>query len=414
MSIYNQKNYLYSMKVLIIGWVWPEPTSSAAGQRMLHLIEVFHQMNMEIHFASAAEKTEHSHIWDFPIIEHSVKINDSAFDTFIKELNPNIVLFDRLYCEEYFAWKVAKHSPDSIRILDCEDLFSLRIARGKTIKKNEELKISNLIEEPLVLREIASIRRSHLNIMISKFEIDILKNTFNIPHHLIHYTPLLAEKSDKIIEFKKREGFVSIGNFKHLPNLDATQYLKKEIWPIIRVLKPDAEIKIYGAYPNDHVLQMNDPKNGFHIMGKADNALDIVGNAKVLLAPLRFGAGQKGKLLDAMISGTPSVTTSIGAESMQGDLDWNGFICDDPKSFAEKAVDLLNKESIWKEAQSNGNKLLIENFDKYIHQQALIERITDLINNPSLNTSFEDDLLNYHSFRQAEYMSKWIEEKEKN
>ena len=64
----------------------------------------------------------------------------------------------------------------------------------------------------------------------------------------------------------------------------------------------------------------------------------------VCLAPLQFGAGLKGKLLDAMLYGTPSVTTSIGAEAMHDDLPWNGFICDDPEEFATRSVELYQNE----------------------------------------------------------------------
>ena len=78
----------------------------------------------------------------------------------------------------------------------------------------------------------------------------------------------------------------------------------------------------------------------------------MIGNSKVLLAPLRFGAGIKGKLTDAMLNGTPSVTTSIGAEGMCGELPWNGFIEDDFQKFAEKAEELFTDKDTWSFAQN--------------------------------------------------------------
>ena len=85
-----------SKSLLIIGLVWPEPTSSAAGWRMLQIIDLFLHNGYAITFASAASKSEHS----FPlnskgIIEKEILLNDSSFDEYIKELNPDLVLFDR-------------------------------------------------------------------------------------------------------------------------------------------------------------------------------------------------------------------------------------------------------------------------------------------------------------------------------
>ena len=96
---------------------------------------------------------------------------------------------------------------------------------------------------------------------------------------------------------------------------------------------------VYGAYPSPKVLELNKPKQNFYSKGRAKDACEIVKNAKVVLVPLRFGAGIKGKLLEAMQCGTPSVTSSIGAEAMAGTLDWNGFIKDTPNDFVEAAAD---------------------------------------------------------------------------
>ena len=126
--------------------------------------------------------------------------------------------------------------------------------------------------------------------------------------------------------FEERKDFIFVGNFLHEPNRDAVHYLKESVWPLIRAQLPDAGMCIYGAYPSQSVLQLHQPKERFFSLGRADDAQEVVAKARVMLAPLRFGAGMKGKLLEAMQCGTPSVTTAIGAESMYGDLPWNGFI----------------------------------------------------------------------------------------
>lgn len=399
------------MKVLVLGWVWPEPKSSAAGKRILQIMDVFHQMNMEIHFASAAQKSEYSTNWEYDVIEHSIEINSSSFDTWIKDLHPDIVLFDQINCEEYFAWRIHKQCPKAIRILDCEDLQMLRKGREKALRSKQEFNIGLLKNETLSFREIACIQRSHLSIIISEFEKDLLEKQFSIPPSKLAYFPLLADSIKETLKHNDRDGFVSIGNFLHAPNLDSVKYLKNTIWPLIRKKMPGASIDLYGAYPNDKVLQMNDPDNGFHIKGRAKDAFKVILKAKVLLAPLRFGSGQKGKLLDAMICQTPSVTTSIGAESMNGELDWNGFIEDDPESFASKAVELYQNEVTWMEAQLNGDTLLESRFNRVENQNRLKTLLEEFLKIPIQEESFENKMLNYHSFRNSEFMSKWIEVK---
>ena len=116
-----------NQQLLIIGTVWPEPRSSAAGARMMQLIQFFKKEGAEITFACSASNLEYSENLDrLDIKTKQIKINDSGFDTFIKELKPSVVLFDRFMTEEQFGWRVAEHCPDALRILDTEDLHSLR------------------------------------------------------------------------------------------------------------------------------------------------------------------------------------------------------------------------------------------------------------------------------------------------
>ena len=326
-------------KLLIIGFVWPEPNSSAAGGRMMQLISLFKNQGFSVTFASPALDSDFMvDLESYEVEKKSIALNCSSFDTFIKELNPNIVLFDRFMMEEQFGWRVAENCPDALRLLDTEDLHCLRLARQKAFKENRPFEINDLFVEDVAKREIASILRCDLSLMISEFEMELLESAFKIDKALLFYLPFLLEPIEvdsirKLSSFKERKDFIFIGNFLHEPNWNAVQYLKETIWPLIRKQLPEAILHIYGAYPSQKVLQLHKPAEGFIIEGRAADAQEVVRNARVVLAPLRFGAGIKGKLLEAMQCGTPSVTTSIGAESMHGDLSWNGFVADDVADF---------------------------------------------------------------------------------
>ncbi|WP_433765244.1 glycosyltransferase [Flavobacterium ginsenosidimutans] len=409
-------------KLLIIGFVWPEPNSSAAGGRMMQLISIFAANGFEITFASAAQDSDFMvDLPEFGVTKKSIELNSSSFDDFVLELNPDVVLFDRFMIEEQFGWRVIEKCPNAIRVLDTEDLHCLRTARQRAFKENRAFEIEDLLSEEVAKREIASILRCDLSLIISDFEMNILKDVFRVNEDLLFYLPFLVDEMKeeellKLPSFEERQHFVFIGNFLHEPNWNTVQYLKEAIWPSIKKDFPEAILEVYGAYPSQKVLQLHQPKNGFYIMGRAEDANEIVKRARIVLGPIRFGAGLKGKLLEAMQCGTPSVTTSIGSEAMHENLPWNGFIEDNPKEFAKKAIALYQDENLWKESQKNGIAIINKCYQKNDYSDKLISLVNSLLadfENHRLH-NFMGNLLQHHSYKSTMYMSKWIEAKNKN
>ncbi|WP_452229440.1 glycosyltransferase family 4 protein [Lacinutrix sp. MEBiC02404] len=407
-----------SKKVLIIGFVWPEPKSSAAGTRMMQLIQVFLNQNYQITFASPCAKSDNAFdLTTIGVSQVAIELNNASFDTFISELNPNIVLFDRFMMEEQFGWRVAENCPNALRILDTEDLHFLRKGRQQAFKEKQPFTDQYLFSD-ITKREIASIYRCDLTLIISEAEIEILKDRFKIDAALLHYLPFMldpitSETVHKLTKYEARNHFITIGNFIHEPNYNAVLYLKETIWPLIRKQVPKAEMHIYGSYASQKVNQLHNKKEGFLIKGFAEDANQVVQDAKVCLAAIRFGAGLKGKLTEAMQNGTPCVTTNIGAEGMFGDFEANGFITDNPQEFADKAVLLYKEESLWKEKQKNGFQIVNKRFSKEIHQKEFIkfqkETAKELHNKRQNN--FIGQMLMHHTLQSTKFMSKWIEAK---
>jgi len=407
-----------SQQLLIIGLVWPEPKSSAAGSRMLQLIEQFQQLHYNIIFASAAGKTERSYnLTAININEQSIKLNDDSFDTFIQELQPDIVLFDRFITEEQFGWRVAEHCPNAIRILDTEDFHGLRKARALALKDNADLNHAYL-QNDTTKREIASIYRCDLSLMISEAEMDILTETFQIEANLLLYLPFLLDAIPENVQathpkYNERQHFITIGNFLHPPNYDAVLHLKQNIWPLIRQQLPKAELHIYGAYASQKVTQLHNESQGFLIKGYTDDVTTVMQDAKVCLAPLRFGAGLKGKLIDAMQNGTPCMMSSIAAEGMFGDLNANGYIENTPEAFAKQAVALYQNAEAWQAFQKNGYHIINHRFSKHTFKTVFKSKIDDLSTNLEQyrTQNFTGQLLMHHTMQSTKYMSKWIEAK---
>ena len=407
--------------LLIIGAVWVEPNSSAAGKRMLQLIAQFLERDYKITFAAAAQKNKKAiDLFSLGINEVAIELNNASFDNFIKELNPTIVLFDRFMMEEQFGWRVAENCPQAIRILDTEDLHCLRKTRALCLKQQVPFSIDELLKQDITKREIAAILRCDFSLIISTFEMELLKNTFHIAENILMYLPFLFDEitesqQKKWQSFEDREHFVFIGNFFHKPNVDAVLTLKNKIWTAIRKQLPKAEIHIYGAYVNQQIQELHNKKEGFIIKGFAEDADEVVENAKVVLAPLNYGAGIKGKLTEAMLCGTPSVTTTIGVEGMAGNFPWNGFVADDFSNFALKAVELYTNKPVWEQAQLNGIDIINSIYSKEKNAPLFFSKIEDIQTNLEKHrtTNFLGSLLQHQTLQATKYMSKWIEEKNK-
>ncbi|MFT7386608.1 MAG: hypothetical protein ACI82E_001374, partial [Nonlabens sp.] len=179
-------------KLLVIGKNWPEPNTTAAGYRMLQLLRIFQEDAYQIHFSCAATKSEFSeNLKSLQITEKSLILNDSSFDDYVKELQPDIILYDRFMTEEQYGWRCREQVTKAIHILDTEDLHFLRKAREEAFKNKEQVNLYN----ETAMREIAAIYRCDLRIIISKVEKDLLEQIFQVPDSKLIYVPFLFQAS---------------------------------------------------------------------------------------------------------------------------------------------------------------------------------------------------------------------------
>lgn len=427
------------MQVVVIGYVWPEPNSSAAGQNMLALIKQFLSYGHNVTFMTAATDSIHKADLDnLGVSSEAVALNCSSFNERIAKLSPDIVIFDRYMTEEQFSWRVKDTCPSAIRILNTEDLHSLRQARhdavkaqDKTLRASKEASGSPLLahiasaakeadyNSPLAQREIAAILRCDLTLVISRTEYALLTDHYQVPKKQLYYHPLnVAPINDKSPNFDERTDIVTIGNFRHAPNWDAVLQLKQTVWPAIKKVLPQANLHIYGAYPPKKATQLHNPKNGFYLDGWAENAHDVIANARLLIAPLRFGAGIKGKILEAMRCETPTLTTWVGAEGIAETAHhatWGGAICNTPEEFAKHAARLYSSEEDWSSASKLG-LTLFNAFEGAKENETLSERVAIIATDVDAHrkTLFLQGLLWHQTLNASKYMSQWIEAKNQN
>jgi len=403
------------LKLLALVNQWPEPTSSAAGQHFLQVLDVLSGISTDITIGHTADLGPRA--FDFThngIRSQKVLINDTQFDRFIGELQPDIVLFDRFMLEEQFGWRVNEQCSNALRILNTEDLHGLRAAREEALKYDKNW-LDLVDSNSVMLRELASLYRCDLTLVISDFEYHFLKR-IDVPERLLHYVPFLLEVADipepsGLPTFSERRDFIFIGNFRHKPNVDAVNYFVSELWPGIKKQLCQANFHIYGAYSNSGQRIGEALDVIWH--GAVDHTDEVLSKSKVNIVPLRFGAGLKGKVVEAMMKGTPSVMTQVGAEGVFGTVKPNDMLAFDNEDFIQKAIKLYTDEASWQAAQQVGFEIIKSRFDKTLFENALIDRIQgikeQLLSHRKSNIT--GAMLQQNDKSSTKYMSKWIEAK---
>ena len=414
--------------------VWPEPKSSAAGVRIDRLIRFFNHVGWSVHISSFAEISDHSIEYAHAHVYHLNPNSPHTLDS-IRAIDPDIVVFDRFIVEEQFGWQVAEACPRAVRILDTEDMHGLREARRLSLRhhshemlwKQDFMIFEDTLANPTSLRELASMYRVHLNLMVSRDEMDLVGKYYHVDDTYLYYLPLVSEEwkkrttSNQNIESKDvRNHCVFIGNYKHAPNRDAVHHLCTNLWPHIRKRVPNLELHIYGAYADRDIQKLANKSLGITIKGRASDVGTVMNEYFLQLAPLRFGAGIKGKILEAIISQLPTITTPIGNEGLKEYTFGFGFpgeIAESDNEFIEKTVSLTqNNHRYQQHVETAGliSEQLIRDAIEFGYEHRLLKHLSD----PSFIEKMLNPSLVHSSFRQTnnlahKYLSKYIAEKNK-
>ncbi len=367
-----------------------------------------------------------------------IALNDDRFDAWITALNPQVVIFDRFMVEEQFGWRVRASCPEALTVLDTQDLHFLRAARQRASQgeaRSLQAVRAQVLEDlgrgawsEAVIRELSAIHRCDGALVISDVERALLQDHLQVAggKRLLlvrfHYErpsgavgPLWGGSGGS-----ERQHFLMVGNFRHPPNLDGFFWLQREIWPRIRAQISDAQVHIYGAYPPKEVMKAHDASQGFFVHGPKEDLTSQWQNSRVNLAPLRFGAGIKGKIADGWAHGLPAVATPLAAEGMHEALPFGGVVvweqegaaasADSARAFAASAVRLYQNDCEWQAAGRACSHLMEQLYDQERFrpvwqawvQQALAQKEQWRRENRM------GQLLNYHRNESKRYLSRWI------
>ncbi|HTH99861.1 MAG TPA: glycosyltransferase family 4 protein [Acidisoma sp.] len=254
-------------------------------------------------------------------------------------------------------------------LYDTVDLHFLRMERQAAVKNSPLLHRQARAMREL---ELACLRSADVTLAISEPERQLLLDL--VPEVVVETVPnVFASPGSPPAGVAGRQGVLFLGGFWHQPNADAVLWFADHILPLIRAEAPEVVFRIAGSNPTPEVLALGD-RPGIEVLGHVPDLAPIFDAARVFVAPLRFGAGMKGKVGQAMMSGLPVVTTGIGAEGMAAEDGRHLLIAEEPQDFADRVVTLLREDAPWHGLQQEGRALI----EATLSEAAVAERLARL------------------------------------
>lgn len=287
----------------------------------------------------------------------------------LRKRNYDLIYISFWHIANYFIDIIRKQTPTTPILIDTMDLHYLREQRQAEISNNPEL-----------------IRRSKSN---KKKEIEVYskadcittvteKDRFELKQHLSNKSILiLTDVHDPVntaSTFEERKDLLFVGNFNHVPNEDAVLYFCKEIFPIVVKQIPEIKFYIVGNNPSEKIKLLTSDK--IIVTGWIPEIKPYLEKCRLSVVPLRYGAGNKGKVGETLSHGVPMVSTSIGAEGMNIINEVHSFVTDDPKQFAEYILKLYSDKELWYKFSENGKELITSQYSSKL----MLKRLQYIMN----------------------------------
>jgi len=272
-----------------------------------------------------------------------------------------------------FQHLVKRSNPNIKLVFDMVDFHYIRLLREYELNKDEQLKIE---AEKFLKIELENCKNADVVVAISTTDKVLLKQHFNEEEKVVLISNIHQHlgKTDDFQNFKNRKDLLFIGSFRHDPNIDAVNYLKKEIMPLVWQELPEVKVNIIGSYYTDEIKALASSR--FNILGFVEDLNAYMNNSKLFVAPLRFGAGIKGKIGQSLEHSLPLVTSDIGAEGFDFEPQKNIMIANSAQDTAQKIVNLYTNEMIWNNS-SDSCEMILKPFSLATTETQILQIVND-------------------------------------
>jgi GT2 family glycosyltransferase/glycosyltransferase involved in cell wall biosynthesis len=330
--------------VLVVDVTTPEPTRDSGSLRLTAMLRILHQEGWHVSFAPDSGQADDDSI---------ALLGDLGVEVLQRPSIANLPAWLREHGSELHAVILCRHTvagqynkvvrqyaPQAKLILDTVDLHFLREQRAAELDDSAALRRK---AESSRRSELALINECDVTFVVSSHEREILRHVAPDAH--IELLSNIHDVHGRGRDYANRRDLVFIGGYGHPPNADAVHWIANDILPLLRQQMPDICVHILGDVPESARTTLQRP--GLEVHGRVDDLKPWLDSCLASLAPLRFGAGVKGKINMAMSHGVPVIATAIAIEGMHLRDGEDVLQADRPEEFVEAVQRLLSDEALW-------------------------------------------------------------------
>ncbi|HET6783247.1 MAG TPA: glycosyltransferase [Pseudoxanthomonas sp.] len=358
-------------QILIVDEAVPQPDRDSASLRLFNLMKMLRQENAHVVFLA----TEHA-----PPPQALAALQALGVETWYPPFSQSppawvsshgprfsVVLACRYHLAEKILPLARKHAPQARFVLDTIDLHYLRESRAAELAGNAALaKAASQTRQ----RELSAVAAADATLVVSGTEREVLAK--DAPSSKVEVLSNLHEVAGPGLPFAQRRDLVFVGGFRHTPNVDAVRWFVQEVLPLLRPRLPDAVFHCIGGDVPDSIAAL--AQEGVVIHGHVPSLEAAMNGMRVAVAPLRFGAGVKGKVNLSMAHGQPVVATSCAVEGMHLQDGVDVLVADDAQAFADAVARLYSDEELWNWLARNG----LENVARHFSLDAARETVRNI------------------------------------
>ncbi|TVT34245.1 glycosyltransferase [Amycolatopsis rhizosphaerae] len=350
--------------VLVADHQVPRPDEDSGSVRMSRILELLADLRERVVFFPMnhwlpEEYTKLLHDRGITVIA-----GEGHQREFLREAGPALRL--ALLSRPEVAWRLLEQirgvAPDCRVVYDTVDLHFLRLERQAELaaKTGDEDEAASLRRRAAVLRELelGLARTTDVTLTVSEVERELLGKLVPSAKVEVLSNVHTADRAEAVPE--GRSGVLFVGSFDHLPNRDAARWLAEEIMPLVRLSRPDAVAHIVGSNPPEEIRNL--AGEGVLVHGWVPELAPHYRQARAVVAPLRFGAGVKGKVGEALGHGVPVVVTSLAAEGMPLVPGESALLGETAAELAAQLVTLLEDDKLWLTLSEHGKAAVARQF----------------------------------------------------
>ncbi len=338
-------------KILVIAPTLPYYDRASGDNRLFSILKILCEKYKIIYLCQRGRSTDidRKYIKDLEELNIDLYRGFSYFKTIMRGNKFHSVFIEFFKTAEYYIPRIRIIAPGCPIIVDSVDVhFYRQMLKYNVTNDSADLQIALQTKR----RELAMYRKADLVIAVSKEDAEILKNECEqIEIDIIPNIHKIPSKAGCTPDVKNRNSLIFIGGFHHKPNIDAVIYFCRQILPLVKNSSPNVKLTIIGDNAPEEIKALSD-KN-VKILGHVPSVAPYLQKSRISIAPLRYGAGIKGKVSEAMAHGVPVVTTSIGVQGLDVRNREHIIIADTPEDFARSIIQLIYDDRLHNELSVN-------------------------------------------------------------